>query len=205
VSSATDVDGFDAASTALLIMDMQPAVLAGGFEGTDELTERLVEIRGLARSQGVQTIFVRVGFRPGYPEISQNNRTFRQIAAAGRLGLDDPHAGICPELAPEPEDIVVIKHRVSGLHATDLDQILRARGIRNLILTGVATSGVVLSTLRAAADMDYRCIVVSDGCVDRDPVVHEVLINRVFPRQADVLDSESLRALLGGAGRAANA
>jgi nicotinamidase-related amidase len=205
VSSATAVDGFDAASTALLIMDMQPAVLAGGFEGTEELIQRLVEIRALAGRQGVQTIFVRVGFRRGYPEISQNNRNFRQIAAAGRLGLDDPQAEICPELAPEPEDIVVVKHRVSGFHATDLDQILRASGIQRLILTGVATSGVVLSTLRAAADMDYGCTVVSDGCVDRDPVVHEVLTSRVFPRQADVLDSESLGALLGDAGKVSNA
>jgi nicotinamidase-related amidase len=54
-------------------------------------------------------------------------------------------------------------------------------------LTGIVTSGVVLSTLREAADKDYRITVLSDGCADRETEVHEFLINRIFPRQADVI------------------
>jgi nicotinamidase-related amidase len=192
VASSEDIANIEPGSTALLMMDMQPAVLAGGFDGTDTLIERLAGVRAAARARAVQSIFVRVGFRSGYPEISPRNKTFSQIAAAGRLGLQDPAASICPDLAPEPDDIVVTKHRVSGFHATDLDQILRSKEIDTIILSGVATSGVVLSTLRAGADLDYRCLVVSDGCIDRDELVHDVLVNKVFPRQAHVLNSAAL-------------
>jgi nicotinamidase-related amidase len=55
------------------------------------------------------------------------------------------------------------------------------------VLTGIATSGVVLSTLREAADRDFRLVVLSDGCLDADPEVHRVLTEKVFPRQAEVM------------------
>jgi nicotinamidase-related amidase len=67
---------------------------------------------------------------------------------------------------------------------------LRSQGIEELILTGIATSGVVLSTLRAAADMDYRLTVIADCCADADEEVHRVLTTKVFPRQAEVVSAE---------------
>lgn len=63
---------------------------------------------------------------------------------------------------------------------------MRAQGIDSLVLTGIATSGVVLSTLRQAADLDYALTVLEDGCADLDPEVHRVLIEKVYPRQARV-------------------
>jgi nicotinamidase-related amidase len=65
--------------------------------------------------------------------------------------------------------------------------VLRAGDVDTLVLTGIATSGVVLSTLRQAADLDYRLVVLSDACLDADAEVHRVLTEKVFPRQADVL------------------
>ena len=65
--------------------------------------------------------------------------------------------------------------------------MLRAANIDTLVLTGIATSGVVLSTLRQAADLDYRLVVLSDACLDSDAEVHRVLMEKVFPRQADVV------------------
>ena len=70
--------------------------------------------------------------------------------------------------------------------------ILRASGIDTLVLTGLATSGVVLSTVRHAADADYRLVVVEDCCGDRDPEVHRVLTEKVFPRQATVTTAEGV-------------
>ena len=55
------------------------------------------------------------------------------------------------------------------------------------MLAGIATSGVVLSTLRQAADLDFQITVLADGCADADPEVHRVLTEKVFPRQADVV------------------
>ena len=70
------------------------------------------------------------------------------------------------------------------------------------MLAGIATSGVVLSTLRQAADLDYRLVVLADGCLDADPEVHQVLTGKVFPRQADVLTVAEWTAQLTPAGAA---
>jgi nicotinamidase-related amidase len=82
--------------------------------------------------------------------------------------------------------VVVTKRQVSAFVGSDLDVLLRARAIDHLVLAGIATSGVVLSTLRQAADLDYRLTVLADGCLDADPEVHQVLVGKVFPRQAEV-------------------
>jgi nicotinamidase-related amidase len=74
--------------------------------------------------------------------------------------------------------------------------ILRARQIDTLVLTGIATSGIVLSTARHAADHDYRLAIVSDACCDRDDEVHRVLIEKVFPRQATILTADAAAAAL---------
>jgi nicotinamidase-related amidase len=81
---------------------------------------------------------------------------------------------------------VVTKRRIGAFAGSDLEIVLRSAGIEALVLAGVATSGVVLSTVRLAADMDYRLTVLADGCADADPEVHRVLTGKVFPRQATV-------------------
>ncbi len=93
---------------------------------------------------------------------------------------------------------MVGKHRVNALYATGLDLVLRANDIETLVILGYATSGVVLSTVRYAADLDYRLIVVEDCCSDQDPEVHDFLTQRIFPRQADMLSSEEVINALRG-------
>jgi nicotinamidase-related amidase len=75
--------------------------------------------------------------------------------------------------------------RVSAFTGSDLEVVLRAGEIRHLVLCGIATSGVVLSTVREAADKDYR-LTVADLCADMDAETHAVLTGKVFPRQARV-------------------
>ena len=90
------------------------------------------------------------------------------------------------------------KKRVGAFSTTNLAARLTARGIDTLILSGIATSGVVLSTLRDAADRDYRLFVLSDICADMDAEVHiAALTEKVFPRQADVIDLDGFRLLIG--------
>jgi nicotinamidase-related amidase len=88
---------------------------------------------------------------------------------------------------PRSDEPIVTKLRVSGFAGSDLEVILRAYRADKLVLAGIATSGVVLSTLREAADKDYELAVLSDACLDSDPEVHRVLLEKVFPRQADVM------------------
>ena len=80
--------------------------------------------------------------------------------------------------------------------STDLHERLQARGIDTLVLAGISTSGVVLSTVRDAHDRDYRVIVLADLCADSDPEVHEVLTAKVFPAQAEVINAAQLPRLL---------
>jgi nicotinamidase-related amidase len=173
-------------ATALLVMDVQREIVERFTEDPDYLP-RLSRAIELARGAGIPVVYVVVGFRPGHPEISARNRTFSAAAAAGRFTEGDPAAEIHPAIAPRPGDPVVTKRRVSAFTGSDLEVLLRGVGAGTLVLTGIATSGVVLSTLRQAADLDYRLIVLSDACLDADPEVHRVLTEKVFPRQADVL------------------
>jgi nicotinamidase-related amidase len=87
---------------------------------------------------------------------------------------------------------VVVKHRVNAFFGTDLEMMLRAHDIDTLVLLGHATSGVIVSTVRYAADADYRLVVVEDGCADRDAEMHTFLMQRLFPRQATVVSAEAL-------------
>jgi nicotinamidase-related amidase len=173
-------------STALLIMDVQQGVMER-FAGDEDYLPRLAAAAEAARGAGVAVIYVTVAFRAGYPEVSPRNKTFAAITGTGRFTEDGPATRIHPAVAPASGDVVVRKLRVSAFAGSDLDVVLRAKGIDSLVLTGVATSGVVLSTLRQAADLDYRLTVLADGCLDGDPEVHRVLTEKVFPRQAGVV------------------
>jgi nicotinamidase-related amidase len=90
----------------------------------------------------------------------------------------------------------VRKTRVGPFGTTDLDDQLRSRGIDTLILAGISTSGVVLSAVRDAHDRDYRLIVVSDLCADPESGAHTFLIERIFPRQAEVITRHELHRRL---------
>ncbi len=184
----------DRSRSAVLIMDYQSGIVTGYATGQDTLLHRAGEVLAQARRAGLRVIYVTVGFRPGYPEISARNARFGALKQSGRFTGAD--AEVHPAVAPHPGDIGVVKHRVGAFTGTDLDMILRANGVETLILFGIATSGVVLSTVRHAADADYRLIVLKDCCADRDPDVHRCLVDKVFPAQATVVTAaEFLRAL----------
>ena len=172
-------------STVLLVMDVQESIV-GRFADTSGYLHRLSHAIAAARSAGVPVVYVTVGFRPGHPEISPRNKTFATIAGSGAFAEGDPASRIHPAIAPEPGDLVVTKRRVSAFAGSDLEVLLRGLGAGTLVLAGIATSGVVLSTVRQAVDLDYRIVVLADACIDSDPEVHRVLTEKVFPRQADV-------------------
>jgi len=159
-----------------------------------ELVERAVEntarVAAAAREAGVPVVYVRVAFRAGHPEVSPRNRAFGRLREAGAMGEDDAATAIHPALAPRAGDVVVTKKRVSAFAGSDLELVLRARDVTQLALGGISTSGVVLSTVRAAADKDYELTVLEDLCLDADEEVHRVLNGKIFPRQAEVIASE---------------
>lgn len=170
----------------MLAMDFQ-----NGIAGSDEIAEsgvleRARDAAAAARERNIPVIWVRVALREGKPELSSTS-SFAQIAA--HADLDQAHAStsIHETLNRHESEPIVIKRRISAFTGSDLEVLLRGYGANELIFAGVATSGVVLSTIRQAADMDFRLTVLADACADHDEEVHRVLMEKVFPKQARVL------------------
>ena len=186
----------DPKTTAFLFMDFQNGILPRLGDRADEPIRQGVKVLEAARAAGALVVFVRVAFRPGYPEVSDRNLSFAALKKTGQLLLDSPEVQIISAMTPRAAEPVVVKHRVGPFNETDLASILRAHAVDTLVLLGVATSGVVLSTVRHAADADYRLVVVEDGCADADAEVHRVLMEKVFPRQATVVRGEAVIAAI---------
>ncbi len=110
------------------------------------------------------------------------NRWFSALKANGMLAAGSEGAAIHPAAAAREGEPIVVKHRVSPFVGTDLETLLRANGIDTLVLAGVHTSGVVLSTVRHAGDLDYRLVVVRDCCADPDAEVHAMLLDSVIAK-----------------------
>jgi nicotinamidase-related amidase len=176
-------------NAALLVMDMQVGIVGMLPAGISPL-ENVAKAIAHAREKKIPVIYVTVGFRQGAPEVNLKNKGFG--ANKERFANTDmaEFTRVHPDLAPQADEVTVMKRRVSAFTGSDLEVILRTYGTQHLILTGIATSGVVLSTLREAADKDYGLTVIADCCADGDEEVHNILTTKVFPRQADVLTLE---------------
>jgi len=173
--------------TALLVMDLQNGIVSNLGDNLEEALVPYQRAINAAREHAIPVIFVRVGFSEGYPEISPKNKMFSAISKYGAMTVNDEATQIHKLVQPETNEPVVTKYRVSAFAGSNLEVILRSQQIDTLVLSGISTSGVVLSTLREAADKDFKIKVLTDACFDRDPEVHNVLVEKVFPRQADVL------------------
>jgi nicotinamidase-related amidase len=182
--------------TALLVMDLQTDIVRMFGDKATAVLERAAGVVTAARKARLSIFYVVVGFRPGYPELSKRNASFAAVSRSGRFLLGTPGSDVATAVAPHEGDVLVVKHRVSAFAGTDLDMILRAKGIDTLVLLGIATSGVVLSTVRHGADADYALVVVSDACADADDDVHRTLTEKVFIKQASVVSAAELTAAL---------
>ncbi len=175
----------ESAKTALLVMDVQVSPVELHADGA--YIGRVVQAIAAARRARIPVIYVQAQFRPGYPEVSAKSRVYSAIAAAGGLSEGDPGLPFHPDIAPGPEDIVVVKRRTSAFSGSDLEIVLRSLQIDTVVLTGLRTSGVVEATLREAVDRDYAVVTLSDGCADCDAELHTMLLERICARYGDVL------------------
>jgi nicotinamidase-related amidase len=190
----------DPRRTALLVMDYQNAIV-GRLEDAEALLARVARAIALVRQHGGTVGYVRVAFDDAdFDRIPPTSQFASLVASTGRaMHAGSPATAVYESVAPEPGDLIVRKTRVGAFSTTDLDGQLRARQIDTLILAGISTSGVVLSTVRDAADRDYRVLVLADASADPVPGVHEFLTEKIFPRQARVLRLADLEELLAAA------
>jgi nicotinamidase-related amidase len=192
----THVSTVDPKNTALLIMDCQPSVLRSLVDAGPLLTRVAAAIE-IARRHGAHVGYVRVAFEDAdYENVPPHSRMAPLLAAVGTaLHTDSPGTAVHDHVAPEPGDIVVRKTRIGAFSTTDLDDQLRQHGITTLLLAGISTSGVVLSTVRDAHDRDYQVLVLADATADPEPDVHDFLTEKIFPRQASVITTDELDGL----------
>lgn len=158
----------------LLVLDMQnDLVHADGANGPGPLGAQVRE-RGIlanmaaaiakARAAGVRIGYVRIGFSPDYRECPSGSPMFGGAQKAGLFKLGTWGTEIHPDLAPQPEDLQIVKHRVSSFYGTQLDLQLRTLGIERIYCGGVSTQAVVQATVRDAHDRDYDVVVLEDCC-----------------------------------------
>ena len=175
----------DVADTVLLVMDVQSMIVASA---PPEMLEAVARAIAGARTADVPVVYVRVALRPGRAGVSPRNKRLTRLHAVLTEGA--PGLEFHPAVAPEPDDIVLTKHRVSAFAGSGLDALLRSLGTTHLVLTGVSTSTVVLMTAMTAADLDFDVTVLSDGCFDSRPHVHDMLVSEVFPAMATMTTAD---------------
>jgi nicotinamidase-related amidase len=186
------LEKLDLKKTALLTLDCQMGIF-GFVPGAEAIIPNAAKAVEFARKQPFQIIHVGLGFSEGYPEISDVESPFQRVKQNNLFVKGTPSAEFHSAIA-RPGELVVHKQRVGAFSENQLHLILRARRIENLVFFGIATSGIVLSTLRRAFDLDYRCVVLKDACFDADEEVHRVLTGKVFPAQATVVTVDAFIA-----------
>jgi nicotinamidase-related amidase len=117
-----------------------------------------------ARAAGVRVGFVRVGFSSDYRECPPNSPIFSGARRNGIFQLGTWGTQTHPDLGQRPEDLDIVKHRVSPFYATSLEAVLRAQGVQRIYCSGISTNAVVQATVRDGHDRDYEIVVLEDGC-----------------------------------------
>lgn len=182
----------DPKECALLVLGCQPGIL-NDLADAESLILKINAAVDIVRLHRGQIAFVRVAFdHLDYRFTPTTNKEFSALARQRRFPNGSHESAIHQALTVQSADVVVRTTRLGAFSTTNLDEQLTNLGITTLIVSGAHTSGALLSTVREAADRDYRLIVLSDCCSDPDAEAHRLLLTRILPRQAEITTAAEL-------------
>jgi ureidoacrylate peracid hydrolase len=193
----------DPRQAALIVVDVQNDFChpegAAGRRGKDlgqvaGMIERLSYLLAEARRVGLPVIFIRAQNGPWTDSAAWLGRATSPTDPRAMSCLEDAWGSEFYEVAPQEGERMVIKHRYSALIGTDLDLILRARGTRTLLMTGVSTNVCVESTTRDAYQMDYEIVLLGDCCAAYSQADHDATLRNVAAHFGDVVRAEDVVA-----------
>jgi biuret amidohydrolase len=175
VVTNTGVDEIDAKKTALIVVHMSKGVVQAGIGSFSQffaepvkragLVEKVARVVDGLRAKGGVVVYTCISYRPGHPETPPVNPRIRRAKANSAMLAGSKEAEIADGLPVTPDDFVVLGTRGNGFLGSELDLILRNRRIERVAVCGVATNVAVESTARGASDLNYRLVMLSDGCV----------------------------------------
>src|SRR5580658_7691445 len=176
------MDKLDPARTALVVVHMVKGVAGNVVTPFSRLFRRRAEETGIIKAQlrlldafrtaKARVLYTAVTYQTGLPGVSPNSPLWRTLFNCVCLMEGTPAVELIDELARRPDESLVRGQAANGFDRTILDTILRIAGVDSLVLVGIATDVAVESTARAASDLGYRTIVVSDACTADDDESH---------------------------------
>jgi len=194
------------AKTALLLLHWQKDIASPEFKHSRNMPERLAETHTIehtqavlkaSRENGVLVVFVNAAHRPGYPELPANKAPiFKNVASGGAHIRGSRDAEVIDELAPIDDEIIVFNYNPSAFCYTDLDLILRNKGITDLLLSGLSTNWAVETTARHGACLGYFIYTLEDCCNSHSDEMHKWPMVNILPRLGAVIDSAAYIAAL---------
>ena len=180
----------DPRTTALVLVDLQQSVVALPLAPRPavEVVANAVRLLERFRSLGSTVVLVRVAFLDGKDRLNLPV----DAPPPGRMGPSE----LVPEVGPQPDDIVITKRQWGAFYGTELDLQLRRRGIRTIVIGGIATNFGVESTARDAYERGYEQIFAEDAMTSVNAEAHRFAVTMVFPRIGRVRSTDDiLRAL----------
>ncbi|HEV2721333.1 MAG TPA: hydrolase [Thermoanaerobaculia bacterium] len=183
---------FDAASTALVVIDLQRGVVARNCmpHASADVVANAAKLLRRFRERGALVVLVHVGFSA---DDGDRLKPRADEPAPPRSAISPDFAELVPELGHAPSDVVIVKRQWGAFYGTELDLQLRRRGIKALVLCGIATNFGVESTARDAWERGYELIFVEDAMSGLSPGAHEFAIKTIFPRIGRITTTEALR------------
>lgn len=193
------IPDIDPSKTALLLLHWQKDIATSEFKHSHNMPERLAAAHTIentqavlkaSRENGVLVVYVNASHRPGYPEIPDNRAPiFKNVAAGGAHIRGSRDAEVIDQLEMIDDEIVVYNYNPSAFCYTDLDLILRNKGITDLVLSGLSTNWAVETTARHGVCLGYFIYTLKDCCNSHSDEMHNWPMINILPKLGAVIDS----------------